>query len=277
MKNGNWVPISKALVRKLPSSREFSEVEAMFSITVDFDNGSPVSISGYASLWMWSRKRVSNFLKKYDLEIDYVNKFDPHQKGQVRNKWGAGKVASRGQVEFINSKGLRLQENKSRAGEAQVGDRKGSTTNEPNPKPVNNTASGDAHKVESENTEVYISQKKKKLTGKVLQDFMDFWKDFNFMKGKAAAADAFLSVYSPEVLDDILAGAKREANNRQSLLEQGRTPKWAQGWLSGRRWEDESGINSQGVPVNCEICNYRHRYNCQQESKTCKNFIPIAN
>ena len=53
----------KAGVSNLPRSRPYSEVEAMFSLSVDLDNGRKKSIREYARIWDWSRKRVSNFLK----------------------------------------------------------------------------------------------------------------------------------------------------------------------------------------------------------------------
>jgi len=42
---------------------EFSVIEAMFSYTLDQDNGVKGSIKGYAALWGWSRNRVRRFLK----------------------------------------------------------------------------------------------------------------------------------------------------------------------------------------------------------------------
>ena len=46
-------------------------LEATYSLTVDFDNRESVhSVSGYASLWRWTRRRVSKFLNDCGLEID---------------------------------------------------------------------------------------------------------------------------------------------------------------------------------------------------------------
>jgi hypothetical protein len=66
MQRGNWVPIDKGLVSSLPSpgSREYSEVEAAFCVTVDYDNRKLVSQNGYATLWKWSRGRVKRFAEK---------------------------------------------------------------------------------------------------------------------------------------------------------------------------------------------------------------------
>jgi hypothetical protein len=66
-----WIPLSKELTRYLPVSRPYSNIEAAFSLSVDYDNGNQVSISGYAKLWRWSRKKVRMFLTKLGIEIVY--------------------------------------------------------------------------------------------------------------------------------------------------------------------------------------------------------------
>jgi len=90
----------------------------------------------------------------------------------------------------------------------------------------------------------YITKKKKKLTGKRLETFLKFWDIFgstcNYKKDKANAADAWLDI--PTLTDQICAqiflGAKNEALRRQRVLDSGRTPIYAQGWITARRWED---------------------------------------
>lgn len=135
MKQGNWVPLSKALVKKLPTTREYSEVEAMFSISVDYDCDNKVSVSGYSSLWGWSRKKVRNFMKRYGINIIYADKFNPHKKGQVGLQVGDRLGTGKGQVEFINSKCLKIEKDRLGTGKGQVGDRLGTSTNDPNPNP----------------------------------------------------------------------------------------------------------------------------------------------
>jgi len=90
--------------------------------------------------------------------------------------------------------------------------------------------------------EFYRTKKRKKLQGKKLSRFNNFWMAFDYRKGKAEAADVWLEIeknLSDETYKAIIAGAKREALARPELLENNKTPKMAQGWLSGRRWEDE--------------------------------------
>lgn len=149
MKQGNWVPISKALVSALPKDRPFTELEAMFSLAVDYDNGNGVSISGLAARWRWSRNRVRLFLGRIGVAITYAgNKFSPStQKGQVtiqvKDKSGTGE----GQVIFIDSRWLQEAGDRSGTGEGQVRDRWRATTTDPNPNPNPKKKGSSAEKI----------------------------------------------------------------------------------------------------------------------------------
>ena len=83
MKNGGWVPLSKGLARALPHDRKFSEIEAAFSLQLDYDNGNTVTLSGYASLWRWSKDKVRRFLSDMSVEISY-----PKQTAKTRKQRG---------------------------------------------------------------------------------------------------------------------------------------------------------------------------------------------
>jgi len=99
--------------------------------------------------------------------------------------------------------------------------------------------------------EFYITRKKRKLWGKRLETFDLFWNAFGYKTGRAEAADSWIDIPSLTVaiVDKIIAAAKVEAANRAELIASGKTPKMAQGWLSGRRWEDEpQGKLAQGQP-----------------------------
>jgi hypothetical protein len=89
--------------------------------------------------------------------------------------------------------------------------------------------------------EFYLTKKKRKLTGKRLDTFKQFWEAFGYFHGKAEAADAWLDIptLTTALVDTILVAARREAMVRPSLIANGKTPKWAQGWITARRWEDE--------------------------------------
>jgi hypothetical protein len=90
----------------------------------------------------------------------------------------------------------------------------------------------------------YLTKKKRKLTGKRLEAFDRFWKAFAYPKGKAEAADAWLDIptLTDSLVDEIVKAAEGEALARPKVVASGQTPKWAQGWISGRRWEDEATI-----------------------------------
>ncbi len=87
----------------------------------------------------------------------------------------------------------------------------------------------------------YLTKKKKKLSGKRLDTFELFWEIFNYKLDKASAADSWLEItlLTDNLVDKILKSAKHEANIRQEKIDKGQTPKYAQGWISARRWEDE--------------------------------------
>lgn len=92
----------------------------------------------------------------------------------------------------------------------------------------------------------YVSKKGRKLTGELLQNFERFWKAFDYRKGRAEAADAWWMLKPKgETVEVIIRAAEYEAKRRRQQLEAGLTPKMAQGWLSGRRWEDETQVPEQ--------------------------------
>jgi len=92
----------------------------------------------------------------------------------------------------------------------------------------------------SSETTSYMSKKGRKLAGDKLTWFNEFMGAFNYKRGKAAAADSWLDIKSltRELVDEIVAGAKRECA-RRATLRPDQTAKMAQGWLTDRRWEDE--------------------------------------
>lgn len=99
--------------------------------------------------------------------------------------------------------------------------------------------------------EFYLTKKKRKLTGKRLETFNQFWKIFGYPKGKAEAADSWLDIptLTDTIVNDIMLGAKAEAMGRQRKIDSGRTPKMAQGWITARRWEDELGQKGINKPA----------------------------
>ena len=131
---------------------------------------------------------------------------------------------------------------------------------------------------EVEEETFYLSKKKRKLKGKVLENFNLFWAAFAYPKAKAEAADAWLDVYSQNLVDAIINAARIEAAERPRIIAQGKTPKYAQGWLSGRRWEDSLGEDGSNKLFDCERCNYKlnHQTTCWKEGrKTCSSYQKV--
>ena len=105
-----------------------------------------------------------------------------------------------------------------------------------------------ATKAAPESEKCYLTFKKRRLRGVMLEAFDQFWKAWGvgYKKDRAKAADAWLSIDWPAenerkrtLLLKILKAARAEALDRPYLLEQKKTPIYPEGWLSHRRWEDE--------------------------------------
>ena len=126
MKEGNWVPISKAFVERLPKDRKYTEIEAMFSLQVDYDNNRPVSLSGLASLWGWSRNKIRRFLEEIGVCIE--SSIDGKKKGQVKGQVVDRLGKKKGQVRFVYSKGFRGGKNRLPEKKGQKKDRLKDTT-----------------------------------------------------------------------------------------------------------------------------------------------------
>ena len=100
-----------------------------------------------------------------------------------------------------------------------------------------------------ERAQTYKTKKGKTLSGDMLSMFERFWDVFGYKNGRAEAADPWregwdeIKANLPRVLD----AARAEAVGRPALIASGHTPKMAQGWLSGRRWENE-GIQVEEDP-----------------------------
>lgn len=75
--------------------------------------------------------------------------------------------------------------------------------------------------------------------------FKAFWDAFGKKDGKAKAETAFRELLASSsdpaaTIASVMRGAAKEAARRPHLIAKGATPMYAQGWLSQRRFEDES-------------------------------------
>ena len=79
------------------------------------------------------------------------------------------------------------------------------------------------------------------LEGRSLELFNQFWDAFNFKQSRKQAEKAWadISGMTEELAAKICEAARREAALRPQYTARGRTPKYPQGWLNDRRWEDD--------------------------------------
>jgi len=111
------------------------------------------------------------------------------------------------------------------------------------------SASDDAVGVDG--VDFLLTKRKRKLNGKRWDTFQLFWQAFDYKKGKREAADAWYDIptLSTTLVEKIIKAAKKEARARPQLKANGKTPKMAQGWISGYRWEDEATPEKQDGKV----------------------------
>jgi hypothetical protein len=211
----------------------------MFSLTVDYDNRRSFSVAGLASCWGWSRAKVNRFLARIGVILEApvgAKKYNPNGQVtlQVADRYRTGSVTGTGQVAL------------------QVAN----TTIYPDPNPDPKTkiqkqtfSPSFALPEHSRSTPGALQpggddDRLKTLCASVdarQEGFERFWEIFGDKRGreKAWAAWKKINGYSPALLEKVLSGAKRYAENRPALLNKNGTPKMAQGWLTDRRWEDE--------------------------------------
>jgi len=141
-RHGGWVPLWKGLSRYFPTGRPYTELEAVFSLALDYDAGNTVTVAGYAALWGWSRGKVARFLDRAGIAIAYPDTTveRQNQRGQIMIQIPDRKRADNGQIMFIDYKELRAGANRKRADNGQKTSRSRSTTTEPEPKPKYITA-----------------------------------------------------------------------------------------------------------------------------------------
>ena len=75
--------MDKYLAQEFKSiKRPFSRIEAMFSYTLDVNNGNEGSIIGYSKLWQWSRNKVRKFITDIKSEKGHIKDSKRTAKGQ---------------------------------------------------------------------------------------------------------------------------------------------------------------------------------------------------
>jgi hypothetical protein len=151
MSSGPWIPISKELVSALPKTRPYTRLEAMYSLTVDYDNGEQATIKGYADLWRWSRGKVERFLAEVGAKIMYPEDTSQkqNQRGQIMIQMTSGTRADFRQIKMIDSKWLSHGVAASQADSEQTAGRAQGTTIYPYPNPHKKHLSGPTQSADS--------------------------------------------------------------------------------------------------------------------------------
>lgn len=178
MQIGKWVPLDKRLIKFLPKTRKYTEMEAAFSLSIDYDNQNDVTVSGYSTLWGWSRTKVNNFLDQMGVEIFYPDntKNIQKQKGQIKKQKEDRKETEKRQIRFIDSKWLDESKNRKKTEKKQKENRSKNTTIDPslNPKPNINTLNK-PEKVTDQTWNDFLAHRKSKkasVTQTVINTFL---------------------------------------------------------------------------------------------------------
>lgn len=228
-----WVPIDTAMTRELPHDRPFTRLEAMFSLTVDFDRGSPVTLTGYAAQWRWSPSRVKRFLAEVGVEIVYPESTGKrqNQRGMIMCMKPEGKRNDNGMINLIDLNRLQPEPEGKR--------------NENEMKTEGSCASTKRIKTgESEKSTPYIPQ-----TGDDLSALFDeFWQTYPKRVGKEAARKAFCKLKPDALLSARMVQAiERQKQTDQWQRDGGQFIPNPATWLNQKRWEDETGgVNGGG-------------------------------
>ncbi len=137
MQIGKWIPLDKRLIKFLPKTRKYTEMEAAFSLSIDYDNQNNVTESGYSKLWGWSRTKVNAFLEDMGVELVYpdgVQKSKKQKRHIKKHKEDIKKTEER-HIRLIDSKWLAEPKNIKRTLKEQKKNRSKDTTIDPSLKP----------------------------------------------------------------------------------------------------------------------------------------------
>lgn len=211
MRDG-WIPLHKGLARELPHDRPFTRLEAMFSLTLNYDQGNTVTVKGLAASWGWSRGKVDRFLEEIGVSIKYSSdtRTLQNQNGQIMIHGTDRTRAQSGQIKAIDSRWLQSQSSTKRADDGHETSRSQSTIIKPNPKPINTCS------------------------------FLSFWTAYPRKVSKAQAQKVWQKINPDSFLQEqILKSLEWQSLQPDWQKEGGKFIPHPATWLNGRRWEDE--------------------------------------
>ena len=68
----------------------------------------------------------------------------------------------------------------------------------------------------------------------------EFWPAWPLKRGKEEALKAALAMVKPEMREVVMAGLRSQVPEMVEKIRNGEPVKWAQGWINGKRWNDET-------------------------------------
>lgn len=207
-----WVPIDKGFLRELPKDRPYTKLEAVFSLSCDYDNGETATIQGYASLWRWSCGKVRRFLDDVGAVLEYPENTSrrQNQRGQIMIQIADRSRTENGQIKIIDSKWLASEADRKRTDDEQKTDRSRSATKNPNPKPIS------------------------------IDSFSAFWDAYPRKVGKVQASKSWAKLNPDSALQgQIFKSLEWQTQQPDWKKDGGKFIPHAATWLNGRRWEDE--------------------------------------
>lgn len=231
--------MSKALVKDLPCDRPFTRLEAMFSLTCDYDLENQVSVCGYSKLWGWSEGRVKRFLEEVGARIEYPEntRNRQNQRGGIALVITEGSQRDRRGIRFIDSRWLPdcAEGSRSDNGGRPKGSR--SSTKEPNPDP------------NPEPLKTPVPKPKKPASDSPL--FAQFYEAYPKKKAPVAAEKAWQKINPDEqLLATMLSALEWQKRSIDWQKASGQYIPLPASWLNGRRWEDveevEDAMASEG-------------------------------
>ena len=218
-----FVPLDINLVNFLPKyeARQYTKLEAMFSIQLDSFRGNKISVAFYARVWKWSRKKVSKFIDDLGVEILYESPTSKkqNQKGQIGLQIRDRSGTDQGQIRFIDLKDIASLRSRSGTDKGQIRGRSGSTTIK----------------------EERINNKNKTTNG-----FDLFYSPYPKKMARGDAEKAF-KVISPDsdLIQKMVAAIDNQKKSKDWLKDNGKWIPLPASWLRGKRWDDEVEISEE--------------------------------
>jgi hypothetical protein len=208
--------MSKAYVKYLPKDRPFTKLEAGFSVQVNFDNKTPVTLAGLSGRFGWSRNKTRLFFEEIGVEIMYQGdtKKLRNQKGHIKRHKKDISEIKKGHIRFIDSSDMQAKKDISEQNKGHKKDNKKDTINDPIPLTILDPKKQVSF--ESDFWPVYPKRNSKKLN-------------------KPDALEQFLKLNDLETMQ-ALRGVKNFANSAE--ITNGINPPDAFRWLQKKKFLD---------------------------------------